>query len=153
MKRLLKKIINSILITIFLTFYISNVCAIELDEINEKQFEYKTISEIKQQIVDKENKKMFMLTTEEDFEQLSENLFEYLNSQEDSKLKRGYNSLVKKYKSIIENDTPEVAFNKPNSSYNRDEKDDTAEESKGRYTVVFKNDIPEVLFLYKINKN
>ena len=60
MKRLLKKIINSILITIFLTFYISNVCAIELDEINEKQFEYKTISEIKQQIVDKENKKKIM---------------------------------------------------------------------------------------------
>ena len=153
MKRLLKKIINSILIIIFLTLYISNVCAIEPEEINEEQFEFKTISEIKQQMIDKENKKMFMLITEEDFEQLSEDLFECLNSQEDNKLKRGYNSLVKEHKSIIENDVPKVAFDKPSSDYNRDEKDDIGEESKKRYTVVFKNDMPEVLFLYKINKS
>ena len=135
--RKLKKIISSILIIIFLTLYISNVYAIESEEINEEQFEFKTISEIKHQMIDKENKKMFMLITEEDFEQLSEDLFECLNSQEDNKLKRGYNSLVKEHKSIIENDVSKVAFDKPSSNYNRDEKDDISEESKERYTVVF----------------
>lgn len=157
----LKKIITSIgsiLIIIMVIISVSNIYAIASEGSNEEEFEFKKIDEVKhaieQSMIDNndKNKKMFILTTEDNFERVSDEIFECINSQENSKLKKGYNSLEKTYKSILESENPQVSFYKPNSDYNRDDKDNT-NQSKKRYTVVFKNEIPDVLFLYKINKS
>ena len=132
------KIISCILIIIFI-FLISNVHAIEAEQNNEKQFSLKTINEIKQSMRDKNNKTLFVLTKEDDFEDLSERISESLKSQEDSKLKKGYNSLIKKYKYIIEADTVEVSFSKPGNNYNRDDENDLEEEDEKSYTEILKN--------------
>ena len=137
----IKKTIIVLMVIILAFILFSKTYALESEQ--EEEFTSKTIQDIKEEINGKNNKELFMLTTQDDIEKIAQNI----NDKKIAQLNSGYNSLANKYNYIINSDAQEVEFTKPLEDYDRNEKI-----VKKNYTVVLKNEVPEVLFLYKINK-
>ena len=115
--------------------------------INFKKFANKTVKDIKNKVIGKDNSNLFMLVKDEDITNILENLNE-THSGTENKIQEGYRKLKNKYDDICRGERTGAEFDAP---IDGTERNDT-EDSNNDYRSVLKKELPNVLLLYKINK-